>query len=117
MGALMVIFLIAAILLVLIVLVQRGRGGGLAGALGGAGGHSAFGTKTGDVFTKATAVLATILILLAIIIGILMHSQTPEGAFPTKDDSGKSDDSGDAEKAPASDPQPKADTSNEETTE
>lgn len=43
--------------IVLIILLQRGRGGGLAGALGGAGGSSAFGTKAGDVFTRITAFL------------------------------------------------------------
>lgn len=53
------------ILLIFIVLLQRGRGGGLAGALGGAGGQSALGTKAGDVFTKITIGLATIWILLA----------------------------------------------------
>ena len=40
-----------SIFLILLVLIQRGRGGGLAGALGGMGGQSAFGTKAGDLFT------------------------------------------------------------------
>lgn len=55
---------ILSVFLILLVLVQRGRGGGLAGALGGAGGQSAFGTKAGDVFTKITIVTAAIWILL-----------------------------------------------------
>ena len=42
------------------VLVQRGRGGGLAGALGGMGGQSAFGTKAGDLFTRITIGVATV---------------------------------------------------------
>ena len=46
--------LLTSIFLILLVLVQRGRGGGLTGALGGAGGQSAFGSKAGDVFTKIT---------------------------------------------------------------
>jgi preprotein translocase subunit SecG len=45
---------ITAIFLILLVLIQRGRGGGLAGAFGGAGGQSAFGTKAGDLFTRIT---------------------------------------------------------------
>ena len=45
---------VMAIFLILLILVQRGRGGGLTGALGGMGGQSAFGTKSGDVFTKIT---------------------------------------------------------------
>ena len=44
--------------LILLVLIQRGRGGGLAGAFGGMGGQSAFGTKAGDLFTRITIVVA-----------------------------------------------------------
>lgn len=60
-------FLLAAfgLMLIFIILLQRGRGGGLAGALGGMGGQSAFGTKAGDVFTKITVVLAIIWVVLA----------------------------------------------------
>lgn len=47
-----------SIFLILLVLVQRGRGGGLTGALGGPGGQSAFGSKAGDMFTKITSVAA-----------------------------------------------------------
>ena len=50
--------------LVLLVLVQRGRGGGLTGALGGPGGQSAFGTKAGDLVTRITIGVATVWILL-----------------------------------------------------
>ncbi len=50
--------------LVLLVLVQRGRGGGLTGALGGPGGQSAFGTKAGDLFTRITIGVATAWIIL-----------------------------------------------------
>ena len=56
-----------AIFLILLVLVQRGRGGGLAGALGGMGGSSAFGAKAGDVFTRVTVVAAAIWIVLCIV--------------------------------------------------
>ncbi len=49
-----------SIFLVLLILVQRGRGGGLTGALGGPGGQSAFGSKAGDTFTLITVVVATI---------------------------------------------------------
>ena len=59
-GALM---FITALFLILLVLVQRGRGGGLTGALGGMGGQSAFGTKAGDVFTRITIVTAGVWIL------------------------------------------------------
>ena len=70
----MILFLLCGVILSLLVLIQRGRGGGLAGAFGGAGGSSAFGTKTADVFIKATAVLGGIFFVLAIITALLMHS-------------------------------------------
>ncbi|NNJ24473.1 preprotein translocase subunit SecG [Alienimonas chondri] len=54
-----------SIVLILIILLQRGRGGGLAGAFGGAGGQSALGTRAGDVFTKITIGLAVAWIVLA----------------------------------------------------
>jgi preprotein translocase subunit SecG len=58
-----VLFVLSAFL-VLLVLVQRGRGGGLTGALGGPGGQSAFGTKAGDVFTRVTIIVAAVWIFL-----------------------------------------------------
>jgi preprotein translocase subunit SecG len=62
--ALVMIF--TCLLLMVVILLQRGRGGGLAGAFGGAGGSSAFGAKTGDVFTWITVVVAGVFILLSI---------------------------------------------------
>ena len=49
-----------SLFLILLVLVQRGKGGGLTGALGGPGGQSAFGSKAGDTFTVITVVVASI---------------------------------------------------------
>lgn len=59
-----ILIFFTSVFLILLVLVQRGRGGGLTGALGGMGGQSAFGTKAGDVFTRITMVTAAIWILL-----------------------------------------------------
>ncbi len=55
---------VTSIFLILLVLVQRGRGGGLTGALGGPGGQSAFGTKAGDLFTRITIGVAAAWIFL-----------------------------------------------------
>ncbi len=63
------LFLMAAFL-ILIILVQRGRGGGLAGALGGPGGSSAFGAKAGDAFTKITMYAAVGWFVLCIIASV-----------------------------------------------
>ncbi len=58
---------LTAVFLILLVLVQRGRGGGLAGALGGMGGSSAFGAKAGDIFTRITIGAAAVWIVLCIV--------------------------------------------------
>ena len=71
----LVLFLLCSVILVLLVLIQRGRGGGLAGAFGGPGGHSAFGTKTADVFIKVTAVMGAIFFVLAIVTALLVRYQ------------------------------------------
>lgn len=66
-----------ALFLILLVLIQRGRGGGLAGAFGGAGGQSAFGTKAGDIFTKITIGVAAFWIILCILaINVLGRQQS-----------------------------------------
>ncbi|MBI5724167.1 MAG: preprotein translocase subunit SecG [Planctomycetes bacterium] len=64
-GFLAVLFIIICCLLVIVVLLQKGRGGGLGAAFGGAG-TAAFGTRTGDVFTWITIVLTAMFLLLAI---------------------------------------------------
>ena len=66
-GIIAILFVVICFLLILVVLLQKGRGGGLAGAFGGAGGHSAFGAKTGDVFTWFTVGLTAMFILVAMI--------------------------------------------------
>jgi len=65
---LMSVLLLTTVFLIVLVLIQRGRGGGLAGAFGGMGGQSAFGTKAGDLFTKITIGVASFWILLCMFI-------------------------------------------------
>lgn len=92
----MVLMFLTAVILILLVLVQRGKGGGLAGALGGMGGQSAFGTKAGDTFTKITIGVATFWILLCMVaLGYMQDSEGPldlQGtgvtAAPTSDSAG-----------------------------
>jgi preprotein translocase subunit SecG len=60
------LIVIVCLLLMVIILLQKGRGGGLASAFGGGGGSSAFGAKTGDVFTWATVAFAGAFLLLII---------------------------------------------------
>jgi len=65
-GIITVLFVAICVLLITVILLQKGRGGGLAGAFGGAGGCSAFGAKTGDVFTWVTIALTAAFVLVAI---------------------------------------------------
>jgi preprotein translocase subunit SecG len=60
-----ILWIFVSLFLVLIILLQRGKGGGLAGALGGVGGSSAFGTKAGDIFTRITVGVFAVWLLLA----------------------------------------------------
>ncbi|MBI4578124.1 MAG: preprotein translocase subunit SecG [Planctomycetes bacterium] len=66
-GIVATLLVLICVLLILVILVQKGRGGGLAGAFGGAGGHSAFGAKTGDVFTWITVGLTAAFIGMAVL--------------------------------------------------
>jgi len=68
-----------SVFLILLVLVQRGRGGGLTGALGGMGGQSAFGTKAGDTFTRVTMVTAAVWIGLCMLSIWFLGSQDQWG--------------------------------------
>ena len=77
---LMTLLFMTSVFLILLVLVQRGRGGGLTGALGGMGGQSAFGSKAGDLFTRITIGVATFWIILSVAsIKILNTSETVFG--------------------------------------
>lgn len=61
-----VLFLISAFM-VLLILIQRGKGGGLIGALGGSGGSSPFGSRAGDQFTRLTIYVAIAWLLLTMV--------------------------------------------------
>jgi preprotein translocase subunit SecG len=67
------LFLIVCIFLILLVLIQKGRGGGLSGAFGGAGGNTAFGSKTGDVLTWVTSGTFVFFIILAVILNLVAN--------------------------------------------
>ena len=73
---LMTLLIITAVFLIILVLIQRGKGGGLAGAFGGMGGQSAFGTKAGDLFTKITVGVAFFWILLCMVAVKMMGGQS-----------------------------------------
>ena len=79
----MIPLMLLSIFLTLVILVQRGRGGGLTGALGGMGGQSAFGTKAGDLFTRITIIVAAIWVLLSMAsLKVLNQYSTTGGLSP-----------------------------------
>jgi len=65
--AIAILFILICIMLIGIILLQKGRGGGLSGAFGGAGAHSAFGTRTGDTFTWITVALVGLFLVVAMV--------------------------------------------------
>ncbi len=93
---LMVLLFITATFLILLVLVQRGKGGGLAGAFGGMGGQSAFGTKAGDLFTKITIGVAAFWIVLCTLTVWILGGSTDKGLMdlPSSSRSATQDESG-----------------------
>lgn len=68
-----------SVILIGLILLQKNRGSGLSGAFGGVGGHSAFGTKTGDVLTWVTVGLTTMFLLLAVLLNYAFD-KTPKKA-------------------------------------
>ena len=67
MNVVAVLFVICCVSLVLIILIQKGRGGGLSGAFGGAMASGILGSKTGDFLTWVTIVLVGVFLLLAVV--------------------------------------------------
>lgn len=70
---LLTVFIVLCLFMILLVLIQKGRGGGLASAFGGAGGNTAFGSKTGDVLTWATSVVFGVFLLMAIVLNLMAN--------------------------------------------
>jgi preprotein translocase subunit SecG len=62
-----VLFVISSVILILIILVQKGRGGGLSAAFGGAMAGGLLGSKTGDFLTWVTIVLVAMFLSLAVV--------------------------------------------------
>jgi len=72
-----ILLILLSLFMILLVLIQRGKGGGLAGAFGGAGGSSAFGSRAGDTFTRVTIIVAAIWILLVMILIKIVPQVSP----------------------------------------
>jgi preprotein translocase subunit SecG len=74
---LLVFFVIVAIILILLVLVQSEEGDSLGGIFAGGSG-SAFGSRSGNVLTRATSVLGALFLIISL--GLALMSRTPGGS-------------------------------------
>ena len=73
---LLILFVPVCILLILIVLLQAGKGGGLAGAFGGAGGQTLLGARgAADFLGKLTIYLAIAFMFLALVLSFTYGRQ------------------------------------------
>jgi preprotein translocase subunit SecG len=82
------VIVILGLLLMLLILIQRGKGGGLAGAFGGVGGSSAFGSRAADAFVKVTLYLAAVWVLFIMIHVKAVKWDTSEQAQTTQTTTG-----------------------------
>lgn len=73
-GILLVFFIIVSILLILLVLIQDEEGDSLGGIFAG-GSASAFGSRSGNVLTRATSVLGALFLILSL--GLALANRTP----------------------------------------
>lgn len=69
-----ILFFVISLLLMVVVLIQPGSSGGL-GFFGG-GSQSAFGTRTGNVLTRFTTVLAGLFLIVSFVLGYLNSRQS-----------------------------------------
>ncbi|MDR0389576.1 MAG: preprotein translocase subunit SecG [Spirochaetaceae bacterium] len=74
---LLVFFVIIAILLILIVLVQNEEGNSIGGIFAGGSG-SAFGSRSGNILTRATSVLGVLFFVIAL--GLALLHRSPGGS-------------------------------------
>jgi preprotein translocase subunit SecG len=72
----LVIFIIVAVLLILLVLIQTEDGDSLGGIFAGGSG-SAFGSRSGNVLTRATSVLGVLFLVISL--GLALLNRTPGG--------------------------------------
>ena len=99
-----IVYVTCCLFLGFVVLIQKGEGGGLGGAFGGGAVDVAFGAKADMTWKRATAVAATLFMVLAVVLGILdqkinsrsLAEDTGTSTAPEDGAGGASDDAGGA---------------------
>lgn len=74
---LLILFIIASLLLIFLVAIQSEGGTGLGGIFGG-GSDTTFGSQTGKVLNKFTAILGASFLVLAILLAVINKSPSSE---------------------------------------
>jgi preprotein translocase subunit SecG len=108
MKAVAALFIVCCVALILIILIQKGRGGGLSGAFGGAMASGILGSKTGDFLTWVTIVLVGVFLTLAVVMAKFYRPDVRER--------GEDEDAPARQELPASPEQPSASAGLEQTT-
>ena len=68
-----ILFILAALILTLIVLIQDDQGEGIGGLFGG-GSSTPFGSRSGNVLTRFTGILAAVFLVTCVILGLANRS-------------------------------------------
>ena len=72
---------IVCLLLIGIILIQRSKGGGLGVAFGGGGGEQLFGSRTGNVLTKGTVILAVAFFVNTVLLAMMSSNRASEASL------------------------------------
>jgi preprotein translocase subunit SecG len=75
---LLVVFIIIAVLLILLILIQNEEGDGLGGIFTG-GSSSAFGSRSGNILSRASGVLGAIFLILSFSLALINRSPSTSG--------------------------------------
>ncbi len=77
---LLVIFIITSVLLILIVMVQDEQGEGIGGLFGG-GSTTPFGSRSGNILTKATSIMGAIFLVCAAFLAYINKSDASDSGI------------------------------------
>ena len=84
-GIVIAIHVIVSLVLISVILLQAGRGGGLSESFGGSSTQTILGTKSSVFLKRATAVSATLYILVCLLLGVMTshrgRSLVAKGSF------------------------------------
>ncbi len=79
--ALLVVFLLVAIVLVGLIMLQQGKGADMGASFGAGASATLFGsTGSGNFMTRMTAVLATLFFIISLVLGNLNSNKTTKGS-------------------------------------